>query len=360
MVLFTTRTDFHDRVAALGIPVYLQADPVYSGGRPSWVRRQLARLVYLVDRWVTPLSLPLTRLVHGALIRRIVDLVREHAVDLVHMNNQPDRDLFGYVAAQRAGVPVLGHIRSTRTDTFNPRKALQAARLCRQYVANSQAARRYWIDRGLPADRIEVVPNALAPDRGGSVDLAAEFGVPAGTRVLLCVANLQPGKGHRFLLDLFADLLGRHPDLVLLLAGDGPLRGSLEQHALDLGIARQVLFAGYRADARRLMRAADLLLVPSRTEAFGLSLLEGMDAGIPVVATDVGGIPEILRDGRNGLLVPYGDVARASQAVSSLLDDPALARRLAEGGRLSVTARYSPVAYADAIARIHERLVATA
>jgi glycosyltransferase involved in cell wall biosynthesis len=122
--------------------------------------------------------------------------------------------------------------------------------------------------------------------------------------------------------------------LRLLVAGDGYERAALERRAEAAGCADAVLFTGYRADARALMAAVDIVVHPPRFEGFGLVVAEAMAAGRPVVATDVaGGLPEMVREGQNGMLVPYGDVGSMTAALVALCADEALRSRMGRAGR---------------------------
>ncbi len=170
------------------------------------------------------------------------------------------------------------------------------------------------------------------------------------------VARFHPVKDHRMLLHAFAELLKTHPDVDLLLAGDGPLRRELEQQCGELKIADRVKFLGVRSDVPNLLQAADVFTLTSLSEAASLTLLEAMASGLPVVVTNVGGNPEIVRDGREGLLVPRGDATAAAAAFRILFDDPELAARLGAAGPKRVHDHFQLEQTIDAYAELYERL----
>lgn len=161
------------------------------------------------------------------------------------------------------------------------------------------------------------------------VDLPAEFGLPAGRPVAVVLGRLEEVKNQRQSLEAAALV----PGLSLLICGDGEQRPALEGLAASLGVGDRVCFAGMRPDAPRLLRAADLQLLTSRLEGLPVSLLEGMAEGTPIIATDVLGTGQLVRDGQNGLLVPLDDAPATARGITRLLEDPQLAERLREGGR---------------------------
>jgi glycosyltransferase involved in cell wall biosynthesis len=170
--------------------------------------------------------------------------------------------------------------------------------------------------------------------------------------VIGAVSRLAWKKGVSHLLDAVPSLLEAVPEVTVLLVGDGPLRGDLEAQAARLGVAGRVLFLGPRRDASTLLPAFDVLVLPSVVEGMSNTLLEAMAARLPVVATDVGGNPEVVVDGETGFLVPPGDPGRLAAATLKLLQAPEMARDMGAAGRRRVEAHYR----ADAMVRRIEGL----
>ncbi len=196
---------------------------------------------------------------------------------------------------------------------------------------------------GFSADRIELIPNGVEVERyatGERATLRRELGLDAERTLVLCVARLHPVKDHPTLLRAFARVAVERGDADLLLAGDGPLRGRLEALADELGLASRVRFLGVRDDVPKLLQAADLFCMTSLSEAASLTVLEAMAAGLPVVVTAVGGNPELVRDGRDGLLVPRGDEAAAARAILRLAAEPETRERMGAAGRRRVGSRF--------------------
>src|SRR6185295_8016936 len=155
--------------------------------------------------------------------------------------------------------------------------------------------------------------------------------VPAGEKVLSHVSNFREVKRVGDVVGIFARVAAKVPAR-LLLAGDGPEIATAERAARDAGVADRVHFLGEQEDVERVYAASDLFLLPSEHESFGLAALEALACGVPVIGTDSGGLPEVVKDGATGFLVEVGDVAAAADRALTLLGDDARRRRAGEAG----------------------------
>jgi glycosyltransferase involved in cell wall biosynthesis len=213
---------------------------------------------------------------------------------------------------------------------------------------------------GFSARRIEVIPNGIELERyGPAPDRAAlrrSLGLDPARRYVATVARFHPVKDHATLLRGFQQVAAARPDVDLLLVGDGPLRGDLEQQTRTLEIAGRVRFLGVRSDIPALLQAVDLFALTSLSEAASLTVLEAMASCLPVVVTAVGGNPEMVRDTVEGLLVPRGDAPAAAAAMLRLLDDPHAAATLGAAGRARVEERYQLGQTVENYWRLYQRL----
>jgi glycosyltransferase involved in cell wall biosynthesis len=269
-------------------------------------------------------------------VRRHLAQVRP---DLVH-THLGSADFLGGPAARSLGLPTVATIHShappsTGRDRAKARMMTAARRAsAARVIAVSESARAAYLAAGAAAERVVVVHNGIVgrAEPGAGARVRSELGLGVHDLVAAMVSSLRPEKGHDVALDTVRISLDRFPSLRLVIAGDGPLRPSLERAAATLG--DRVVLAGYRPDVLALLDAADVLVQPSRADAFPTAILEAMAASVPVVATDVGGIGELVRDGVTGTLVagPPSPGPFAA-ALAPLLEDGARRRRLGSAGR---------------------------
>ena len=248
-------------------------------------------------------------------------------------------NIFGLPAAAFAGVDVrIGNRRELRTpDKSAAQLACQgfAYKTAHIVVANSTAAAEQLRSEGVPAHKIRMIPNG--------VDVRAFEPVSPRARIrrIVTVANLRPEKGHDTLLAALTRIAERQPDAELAIVGDGPLRGALADDVATRGLGSRVSFLGQRSDIPALLGASDVFVLASRSEASPNGVIEAMAAGLPVVSTRVGGVPELIDSGVNGLLVDPDDPVALGNAVLELMDRPDFASRLGRAARDTAEARFS-------------------
>lgn len=271
---------------------------------------------------------------------RKADLVHTH---LVHA------DVYGALGARRL-VSTKHNDDPFRAGTFRfVERAL--ARRASKVIAITHALARFQVERvGIRADRVEVIHYGLD-------DLPQAWGVndpdevPNGARVLLAVSRLEPQKGIEVAIRALPEVLASHPDAQLVVLGEGPQRAELEQLATSLGVP--VHLPGRVPDVAAWLRRADLLVHPARWEGFGLALLEAMLASLPIVATRVSSIPEIVVDGETGLLVPPDDPASLAAAITRALASPG---DFGARGHARARDEFSVARMADRTLAVYERL----
>jgi glycosyltransferase involved in cell wall biosynthesis len=274
-------------------------------------------------------------------------------------------DLLGGVAASSLGVPTVSTQHVARWDG-TPRERLKVALIGRvrrhtaaRVIAVSDAARAALLERGWddPA-RVVTLPNGTAtvarPGAGASV--RRRLGVGADEVVVAMASVLRPGKGHLVALAALRELGACTPRVRLLIAGDGPLRDEVAHAAAPFG--DRVLLLGHREDLPELLDAVDLLLHPSDWDALPTVLLEAMAAGVPAVATAVGGIPEVVVDDATGVLVPAGAGPPAlARAIAGLVGDPERRARLGTGARSRHHERFTAERWAQRLRALYEEVL---
>jgi glycosyltransferase involved in cell wall biosynthesis len=274
-------------------------------------------------------------------------LVRTARFDVVHCH-----DAHGLTAAWLAGAAKHTLLVASRRVAYPLSRSplgLRRYRSARRIVAVSNFVRASVVQSGVPAGQVEVVYDGVevpdpAPRRS---DL----------RFLGSVGYLLPEKGQELLIRALPRVLERRPGCRLVLAGAGPCRPALERLAAELGVAHAVGFPGLVEDVAQVYRELDVFLFPSLAEPLGSSLLSAMAHGLPAVAVGRGAVPEVIEDGRNGLLVPAPEPDAFAHAVLRLLDDPALAARLGAAARQTIQLRFSVGAMVENTLQVYRRVL---
>jgi glycosyltransferase involved in cell wall biosynthesis len=226
-------------------------------------------------------------------------------------------------------------------------------RACDAVAAVSEQARTWLREEGYDGPA-QVILNGVRfdPPTEARMTIRSELGL-GDAFTLIMVARIDDMKGHDTLLQAAALLREAGQSPALLLVGDGERRRAMQAMARELGLGADARFLGYRRDIPNLLAAADLFVLPSRSEGMPLSVLEAMAAGLPVVATRVGGVPELVSDGVHGLLVSIDDAPALAGAIRRLMSDPASAARMGSAGRDRVNRQFSFDAMLDAYDRIY-------
>lgn len=355
MVGYVNNTHYLELVRSLDVPTYLLTDTAFSRHANVALRTVARGGRHFVRKYIPGVNLEFTKLVHGSLVQQVVEFIKRENIEILHLNDGIYRDMFGVLAAERTGVACISHLRSKDGEYLDRRSALHANRTVTAYIAISRFVNDYWVNKGLEPSKIVVLHDAIDEDDVAPLDVATAFGLPGNPRVIGCVGRLVWWKGHAFMLRAFAQVLRHDRDAVLVLVGDGPEKRSLERLTTELGVGNRVVFTGYQAGGIRYIGGFDVLVVPSLEEPFGMVLLEGMKAGTPIVATNSGGIPEIVQNGANGLMVEYGDVEKLSEAMLKLLQDSDLGQLLVRNGKRIVRERFGLRGYMEALETLYER-----
>ena len=263
----------------------------------------------------------------------------------------PHSNLLGLPLAWLAGVPVRigthhGHIEGSSKWLQRMHGWLSNSRLCSMMVAVSAQVRDYaTLQEGVHPTRLKVIENGIEPPRLDGLEskssIRHRLDIPPDGIMLLTVGRLTVQKGHTILLDAAAKLSGKFPILRFVFAGDGPQRSSLESKAEAHGLENQVIFLGLRSDIPALLKAADIFVQPSLWEGLSLALLEALFAGLPVLATRVEGVVDVVEDGKSALLVPPGDSDALANGLAKLIGDESLRERLGRAGLERAREKYT-------------------
>jgi glycosyltransferase involved in cell wall biosynthesis len=291
-------------------------------------------------------------------------LIREHGINLIQTHGYKSNAI-GFCLKRLCGLPWIGFAHGYidedgRSRVYNriDRLALRGAD---RVVAVSGSMRELLVRHGVAEERIQVIHNAVdsletAPARPAA-EVRSGLGLGREQRIVGVVGRLSREKGQRVFLRALETVVRRLPGLTALVIGDGPDRGFLEEFSRRNGLAGHVLFLGYQERVADFYQLLELLVLPSLSEGLPNSVLEAMSFGIPVLATSVGGVPEVIRNG-NGVMVPPDDPSSLANEMIKLLDDEERRRAIGEQGKRSLHPKFSPTGRVQQIVDLYRLLLA--
>ncbi len=293
-------------------------------------------------------------------LRRLIHKIRP---DVVHLHSRFGTDIWGAIAARVEGVAV---VHSRRVDNTEPRLWVSLKyRLYDKVVAISNGIRDVLLREGLPPAQVVCVHSAVDTQtyRPGRDDMAwfrTEFGLQEGELTVAMVAQFIVRKGHRTLLDALPAVLAVHPRMRVLFFGQGPQEEAMRQLVQERQLGAHVLFAGFRSDMARVLPCLDVVAHPAMTEGLGVALLQTAACGVPIVASRVGGIPEIVQPGATGELIEPGSVDQLTSALLRVLGDEPLRKRYGACARAWIEDRFSAPAMVAGNHAVYEAVLACA
>ncbi len=296
-------------------------------------------------------------------------LLRRERPDIVHTHTSK-AGLLGRLAAKLAGIPSIihtphghvffGYFGALKTRMFILFEKL-ASRITDKIVALTPREKSDYLSYKVTSEeKLVVIPSGIelhkcqhAP-REERFKLKKGLGIPETSAVVGTAGRLVPVKGPQFLLKAFKQVISEHPDTYLVFAGDGPLRKSLEKNAVVMGLAKKIIFAGWRDDMARVLSVFDVFCLPSLNEGMGRVLVEAMALGKPIVASDVGGIPDLIIPGKNGFLVPPRNPGELARQILFLVKNREEAAKLGRAGKEMVSV-FSDEIMVQKIAELYEK-----
>ncbi len=279
--------------------------------------------------------------------------------DIIHVHSRRGVDYWGGWIAKRLDIPC---VLSRRVDNPEPRwLAKTKYGMYSHVITISDGIRQVLISEGVPQQDITLVRSALELDSYPSPlpvkDFRNRFGIREDHKVIACAAQLIERKGHRFLLNALPEVLKQHPKIQVLLFGKGKELQSLQNQVSELNLHTMVQFPGFAEDIKSIYPHVDILVHPALMEGLGVALIEASYAGVPIIAARAGGIPEIVRDQKNGLLVPPGDSDAIRDAMIQLLGNPVFAKELGNYGRTLAKEEFSVDPMAAGNAQVYRSIL---
>lgn len=301
----------------------------------------------------------------------LVRLLRDERPHIVHTHTSK-AGVLGRVAAWIAGIPVIihtphghvfyGHFAATASWVFLQIERVLAW-ITNELIGLTPAEAQEHLERGIgQAKHFNIIPSGIDRDRYTNARMNGKlvpewFGCPSSAHIVGSIGWLTTVKGHRFLVDAVALLIHNHYNLHLVMIGTGEQHQALLRQADQAGISHAVHLLGHREDIDICLAGFDSFVLPSLNEGMGRALVEAMAAGLPVIASRVGGIPALIDDGTNGLLVPPGDSSALAEAIRKVVDDAAWARELGTHAMETIDAGYGVAAMVTAIESTYRKAV---
>ncbi len=285
-----------------------------------------------------------------AAVNQLVHIIKSTNASIIHSHDAKS-NVVALLAQARTNVPVVG----SAYGWFGSRSVFRVrlyewldVHMLKRFqgvLTVSESLRQESLDRGLDPGKLILVRTGVdyeslqnAPDRR---TIRESLGLAPDDLVFGNLARLWPEKGHRYLIDALRIVIDKHPSVKLVIIGTGPLEERIRAQIAQLGLADNVIFAGFPDNVTGIIKILDAQVHSSVYEGLPIAILQGMAAGLPIVSTDVGGIREVLAHGENGLIVPPGDSQQIATAMLQLLDDAAAAKRMGDAAQTFVRENYS-------------------
>jgi glycosyltransferase involved in cell wall biosynthesis len=294
-------------------------------------------------------------------VRQIEECIQEDGIQLLHTHGYK-ADLYGYVAARRCGKPIVATCHNWVGGTaalgiYNHLDRMALKRFQSLAAVSDSVAQRL-LDSGVAAKKIRTIANGIDVELFERARPSAVFEFD-GNKVIGMVARLDLQKGFEYLLRATRELCATFPALKVVIVGEGPDRQAIENMVQRFGLQSNVILAGQHSDMPGIYAAMDVFVLPSLNEGLPMTILEAMAASRPVIATRVGAIPKVIKDGETGLLVDPADVDGLRNALSHLLTDSDLCRRIGSAGHDWVSRNYTSEAMALKYRQMYDEVLGT-
>ena len=299
------------------------------------------------------------------LVFRLAGFIKKEKFDLIHSNDIHSAQ-YSVLAARLAGVPSILHIRNTELASWLGWKNSLIFKIAIKTIAISREVKESLLEIGVAADKIQIIHNAVDLDEFNPDILGKpyrdEIGVADGELLIGVVGRIAPHKGQGIFIRAIPDILNSFPNAKFTIIGEGSTQSGdfiihLQQMIAELKLEAKVCFSGFKANVAQIMKALDVLVVPSLNEAFGRVVIEAMAVKTPVVASRVGGIPDIVENGVNGILVPLKAPNAISEAVIKLLSDKDLYYNISQNSRKTVEDLFSIPKHVEKVERLYQSLI---
>jgi len=292
--------------------------------------------------------------------------LKENPVDLI-CSHDYKASFYSLAARINNSLKVVGFSRGATAENTKVKFYMwldsQLLKYCDRIVAVSRSQAKLLSSKGIERLKIHVIENAVTSnafqslDQSQSTNIREELGLPADNIIILSAGRLSIEKGHRYLIQAFSAIANEYPNCQLILAGDGPLTDDLKSLSAENDSEERIHFLGFRTDIDNLYEQSDIMVLPSLSEGLPNAVLEAMSSQCAVIASNVGGVPDIIEHQVNGLLVAAADVEGLTSALASLIPDAVLRSTLETQAAGTIAENYSPIKQTEALTQLYVNVV---
>ena len=307
---------------------------------------------------------PLESSIDISWLKAIYQYAKSHDVKLIH-SHEFAMNRHATLLSQISGIPCITTVHGKKyyADKWQRRLIYRYISRHSNLVAVSYDLKQFLIDAiGIKRGSVEVLPNGIdidkfKPQQSVRLDTRKELGIKNGQILIGAIGNLYPVKGHSYLLDAASRVCKKNPEAVFMIAGRGGLESDLKAQAKNLGIENNTLFLGFREDVHRLLQAMDVFVMSSLSEGLPVSILEAMASRTPIVATDVGGISEVIMQGETGFLVQSQSADSLAEGLFKCISEKERTKDIIERAYELVASKHSLLAMLNAYEKLYKRLM---
>lgn len=296
-----------------------------------------------------------------SVISKLIRVIKENNIKIIHTHLW-GANFWGRIAAKLTKIPVI-IATEHNVDIWKPQVYFMLdrwlARKTDKIIVVSNKVKEFYAHKGIPTWKLEVIYNGIQAIHPQPVaynpQIREEFGIKDNEIVLAIIGRLVPQKGHRYLFEAISSLNGQYR-LKVLVVGDGPLMANLKSQVAGLKLQERIIFTGLRKDVLKILEEVDILVMPSLREGLPITALEAMAAGVPIIATKVGGLPELIKDNKTGLLIEPANGVAIKDAIEKLINDKDLSDNLKNNARNTVQKEFNIMGMVNKTQRLYEGL----
>ncbi|MHA1410946.1 MAG: glycosyltransferase family 4 protein [Candidatus Odinarchaeia archaeon] len=343
IVVFFNNNRFCRRLEEIEIEYYLIKDIVYTKSVIKILRKVFLKLSVIIGNIFPKISILYEFLIHWNTIKRLDKIISDRKIDIIHLNDQINRDFFALYLVKKNNIKCLSHLRSPNIQGFNIKKAKFANKTVCHYVAYSDWIKDVWIRLGLKDRSIKVIYNGInLKYKFKKENLYNRYNIDKKDDIIGCIGRIIENRGYDFLIKTFKHLLKEKENCKLLIVGDGEIRikKRLKELCNSLGLNNNVIFSDFIDNGIGIIRNLDIIILPYKNEPLGRVLLEALLVKTPIIVTNNGSISKIIKDEYNGLLVKYGDVETLKNKIIRLLEDYDLRKKVTENGHKTLVSHF--------------------